>query len=454
MTSKTGATRKATTRKAATNTDPTEAFVWVWLPDATEPVVAGRLVKDGNRLLFTYGASYRRRDNAIALYEPELPLQEGTIAPLNGLNMASCIRDGSPDAWGRRVIINRLSGSKPHAAGIPEISELTYLLQSGSDRIGALDFQESATTYVPRLAAQASLAELQEAASLIEKGLPLTPALDQALNHGTSIGGARPKALIDDDNRKFIAKFSASNDTYSVVKAEFIAMKLAAACGLNTAPVSLTRVANKDVLLIERFDRTPTKDGWTRRAMVSALTMLGLDEMMARYASYEDLAELIRHRFADPKDTLRELYGRICFNVLCGNTDDHARNHAAFWDGTMLSLSPAYDICPQNRTGNEATQAMLIKGDARASTLATCLMAAPDYHLKESEALALIEHQITTIAQHWHDVCDEAELSPVDRKFFAGRQFLNAYALEGLTGHKALHDSYNAARDALISGRG
>lgn len=434
--------------------DATEAFVWMWLPDATEPVVAGRLDQDGDRLLFTYGASYRRRKNAISIYEPELPVQEGVVAPINGLSMASCIRDGSPDAWGRRVIINRLTGKKPDAAGVPEISELTFLLQSGSDRIGALDFQASATEYVPRLAAQASLGELLEAAAFIEKGVPLPPALDQALNHGTSVGGARPKALIEDGTKKFIAKFSASNDTYSVVKAEFIAMKLAAACGLNAAPVSMTRAAQKDVLLIERFDRTHTKDGWTRHAMVSALTMLGLDEMMARYASYEDLAELIRHRFIDPKDTLRELYGRICFNVLCANTDDHARNHAAFWDGKMLTLTPAYDVCPQARTGNEATQAMLIKGESRASTLATCLAAAPDYHLKEAEAAALIEHQVTTIAGHWRAICDGAELSPVDRRLFAGRQFLNSYALEGLGGHKALQDTFRAARDALIASGG
>ncbi|UYZ10756.1 type II toxin-antitoxin system HipA family toxin [Agrobacterium salinitolerans] len=434
--------------------DATEAFVWIWLPGETEPVVAGRLDQDGERLLYTYGASYRRRKSAIPIYEPELPLQEGTIAPINGLQMASCIRDGSPDAWGRRVIINRLTGKKPNAAGVLEISELTFLLQSGSDRIGALDFQASATEYVPRLAAQASLDELMEAAALIEKGVPLTPALDQALNHGTSIGGARPKALIDDGTKKFIAKFSAANDTYSVVKAEFIAMKLAAACGINAAPVSITRAAHKDVLLIERFDRTHTKDGWTRHAMVSALTILGLDEMMARYASYEDLAELIRHRFTDPRDTLKELYGRICFNVLCGNTDDHARNHAAFWDGRMLTLTPAYDICPQGRTGSEATQAMLIKGEGRASTLATLLAAAPDYHLKEAKAAALIEHQITTIAKFWQEVCDEADLSPVDRKLFAGRQFLNSYALEGLDDHKALQDAFRTAHNTLLTRAG
>lgn len=434
--------------------DATRAFVWIWLPDATEPVVAGRLDQDGERLFFTYGASYRRRKNAIPIYEPELPIQEGVIVPINGLSMASSIRDGSPDAWGRRVIINRLTGRKPDAAGVPEISELTFLLQSGSDRIGALDFQASATEYVPRIAAQASLDELLDAAALIERGVPLTPALDQALNHGTSIGGARPKVLIEDGTKKFIAKFAASNDTYSVVKAEFIAMKLATACGLSAATVSMTRAAQKDVLLIDRFDRTHTRDGWTRHAMVSALTMLGLDEMMARYASYEDLAELIRHRFTDPKVTLRELYGRICFNVLSGNTDDHARNHAAFWDGKMLSLTPAYDICPQGRTGTEATQAMLIKGAGRASTLATCLAAAADYHLKEAEAAALVEHQVATIAERWQAICDECELSPVDRKLFAGRQFLNSYALEGLNGQAALHDTFRAAQEALIASAG
>lgn len=95
-------------------------------------------------------------------------------------------------------------------------------------------------------------------------------------------------------------------------------MRLASASGLNAASVSITRAAHKDVLLIERFDRTHTKNGWTRQAMVSALTMLGLDEMMARYASYEDLAELIRHRVTAPKDTLKELYGRICFNCCAG----------------------------------------------------------------------------------------------------------------------------------------
>lgn len=422
-----------------------EAFVWIWLPDQTEPVVAGRIAQDKDRYVFNYGASYLNRNDAIPIYEPELPLGRGLIEPLPGLSMASSLRDGSPDAWGRRVIINRLMGAK--AAEATDLSELTFLLQSGSDRIGALDFQESATDYVPRLKANAPFEELLEAAAMIEQGVPLTPALDLALNHGTSIGGARPKALIDDGDRKLIAKFSASADIYSVVKSEFIAMKLASTCGLDVAPVSLIPAAGKDVLLIGRFDRVKVAAGWQRRAMVSALTLLGLDEMMARYASYADLVEIIRHRFASPKDTLQELFGRICFNILCGNTDDHARNHAAFWDGKTLSLTPAYDICPQGRTGSEATQAMLITGDNRMSTLASCLAAAPTFLLSEDRAIKMLHEQISIIAGEWDRICDIAKLSQTDRSLFAGRQFLNTYCAQGLGKEQAaLSEAFEQAR--------
>ena len=305
------------------------------------------------------------RKDAIPIYDPELPLQPGTLPLTNGLSAPNCIRDGAPDAWGQRVIINRMMGLKKEAANEVELSLLTYLMESGSDRIGALDFQASPTEYVPRQSKAASLEELMNSAERVEKGVPLSPELDQALFHGSAIGGARPKAIIQDGDIKYIAKFSASNDSYSVVKAEFIAMRLAHLAGLNVAPVKMVVAAHKDVLLIKRFDRTPAKGNWHRKALISALTILELDEMMAKYASYEKLAEIIRIRFTAPKDTLKELYGRVVFNILCGNTDDHARNHAAFWDGKALTLTPAYDICPQGRTGGEATQAMILYGNIR-----------------------------------------------------------------------------------------
>ena len=406
--------------------------MWIWLPGATDPVVAGKLTAEGRTLLFNYGRSYLERENAISLYDAELPLRTGVLPLHKGLSMPGCIRDASPDAWGRRVLLNRPLGVKGHDAGVPELDELTCLLESGSDRIGALDFQRSPTEYIPRAAGEASLDELFLSAEKVEKGVPLSPELDQALLHGTSIGGARPKALINDHEKKLIAKFSSSTDIYSLVKAEFIAMRLAALCGLNVAPVQLTNSLNKDVLLIDRFDRRCTDEGWQRRSMLSALTLLGLDEMMARYASYEDFAELVRHKFTHVSTTLNELFSRLVFNILCGNTDDHARNHAAFWDGSMLSLTPAYDICPQARGGNEATQGMLIAGGNRMSRVSSCLEAAHHFLLSREEALSIVVHQVSVIGENWSRVCEEAELSKTDRSLFWGRQFLNPFAFDDL----------------------
>ncbi len=118
-----------------------------------------------------------------------------------------------------------------------------------------------------------------------------------------------------------------------------------------------------------------------------------------RYASYEDLAEIIRHRFSNPKDTLREMFGRLVFNILCGNTDDHARNLAAFWDGKELTLTPAYDICPQGRAGNDV--------------------------------LEICEHIKGVIRKHWNQVCEEAQLMEIDKKLLWKRQFLNPFSFEG-----------------------
>ena len=411
---------------------PQEAFVWIWLPGKTTPVVAGRIHTEDDHFVFAYGRSYLARGNAISLYAPELPLRAGAIVPAPPLDIANVLRDSSPDAWGRRVIAHRFAGGGGGAGDMVDLGELTFMLQSGSDRIGALDFQASPTEYVPRESDNETLDRLLDSADRVDRGLPLAPDLAEALQHGTAIGGARPKALIRDGDVKYVAKFASSTDTYSVVKAEFIAMRLASEAGLDVAPVRLARAMNKDVLLIRRFDRTLAETGWRRLAMVSALTLLGLDERMAAHASYEALADIVRARFTAPVETLRELFARMTFNILVGNTDDHARNHAAFWDGESLALAPAYDICPQSRTGREASQAMRICGPGRRSQLSLCLAAANKFLLSDERALAIMRNQIAVIGGNWEEVCDMAQLNQADRELLWRRQFLNDLAFEGL----------------------
>jgi serine/threonine-protein kinase HipA len=410
--------------------EPPEAYVWVWLPGAGDPVVAGLLeeASRGGRITFTYASSYRARSDAISLYEPELQLEPGRIAPRHHGIVASCLRDASPDAWGRRVIVSRWPDPT-----VDDLGELTNMLESGSDRIGGLDFQASATDYVPRDHGQATLADLESAARAFAEGEPLPEALIDALAHGTSIGGARPKALLNDGDRHLIAKFSSSSDRFPMVKGEFVAMTLAHEAGLNVARVELTDAHGRDVLLIERFDR-PSDGG--RRLIVSALTMLGLDEMDATFASsYAELAAVIRDRFHEPIATLRELFGRITFNILCSNIDDHARNHSSFWDGRLLTLTPAYDVCPQARAGGEIRQAMAIGSDGwRFSQLAGCVERAGEYlpaKTAQTDAREIIDRQIATIRDGWKDACDRARLTRRQRDELWERQFLNPYAFYG-----------------------
>ena len=328
-----------------------EAFVWIWLPDQIEPVVAGKVYAEANRIKFTYCRSYIERKTAIPIYDNELPLKLGEIEPAENLMIPGCIRDGLPDSWGRSVIDYILLNGSSTLSGL---DEYYYMLYSGSNRIGALDFQESAKEYVPRIFHPTSLDKFLEATELVKTGNQLNPELEKILLHGSSVGGARPKMLFESDNKKYIAKFSKTTDSYNFIKAEYIAMSLARHCGLNVATVSQQpNVSGKSVLLIERFDRIKQSNGWARKSMVSARTLLGLGGLASSIGSYQGLAEIIRRKFTEPKLTLGELFSRIVFNILCGNTDDHVRNHSAFWDGKMLTLTPAYDIFPYMRAGGE-----------------------------------------------------------------------------------------------------
>jgi len=392
------------------------AYVWTWLPGATEPVVAGYAEEDGGITRFAYGRSYLDREDAIAL-GPELPVIRGVQDPGSGLRIAGVLRDGSPDGWGRGVI--------RHSLGIAEgddITEVHYMLRSGSNRFGALDFQSSPDEYVPRTDT-ASLEELLTASEILEAGGTLTPALEAALEHGTSIGGARPKAtLIAADGKQYLAKFPSSTDRlFSYVNTEATMLALADVVGIRVPDWRIETVAGKDVLLVERFDRTP--DGG-RRHVLSGLTLAREDEMSARYVSYPQLLDVLREH--GDKEAGRELFERIAFNIAISNSDDHARNHAAFWDGENLRLTPAYDLAPGPRSGDTATQAMAYGRDGqRQSSFPLLAEHAGAYGLTAALGQEILERVESGIREHWSEAADRARLTARDREYLWGRQVLN-----------------------------
>jgi serine/threonine-protein kinase HipA len=394
-------------------------FVWTWLPGEPTPIVAGAVDRVGvERLDFTYARSYLDLPQAISLYTPELPLRRGAQEPLDGLTVAACLKDATPDSWGERVIGNRLS------SGDAELSIETYMLESGSNRLGAIDFQESPEEYRPRLDT-ASLDELYDAAEKVLAGEPLNPAIGDALMNGTAIGGAHPKVLISDDaGVEHIAKLSVSTDVHPWIRAEAAAIELARLCGIEVPNAQVIQSMGRDVLLIERFDRA---EGGQRRHVVSGLAMLGFDALLgARYGSYPEMLDVLREWGRAPQDIGRRLFERIVFNIAVGNNDDHARNHAAFWDGTSLELTPAFDLTPQPRSTDTSAQAMAIGRDgSRASQFSVCVAAAADYGLSRPEAGQVVERIVTTVENHWSEAADAAGLSEADRNLLWKRSILN-----------------------------
>jgi serine/threonine-protein kinase HipA len=396
------------------------AFVWTWLPGADEPVVAGRVYQQGRELRFNYGQKYLSRADAIALQPFGLPLEEGPQRPAVGLDAHGVIRDAAPDSWGMQVILRRRVGTD--TLDTDALPLLTYLIESGSNRVGALDIQTSSDHYEARTT-EGTLNELVEAGDRLARGLPFSPEFDDVLTYGTAIGGARPKSLLVDKGRQLIAKFSVSTDTFPWMQAEAVGMELARRCGVTVAPTQLTTAVGRDVLLVERFDRP---GGGTRRHVLSALTLLGLNELAARHGTYVDLAELVRLRFDAPDATLHELFRRIVVNVLVGNTDDHARNHAAFWDGTRLSLTPAFDVCPQPRSTGEAAQAMAFgNNDERRSRLAACISTARIYELSERDAAGIVEECTAVVRDQYKEVCESEGVSEYAKDLLWGRALAN-----------------------------
>lgn len=415
-------------RSEARNTGTSRSnivYVWTWLPGATAPVVAGGVRwTEGGVPEFAYIDSYLANPNRLAL-SPELELVEGWVQPGSGLSIHTTFDDALPDFWGLEV----LQRERPKAFTDDANEQRVLMLLSGTDRFGAIDFQVSGSDYVPRISS-ATLDELHRAAEIIDAGERLTPSLDAALLHGTSIGGARPKAILTGpDGRLWIAKFASRDDRgLAVVNLEAACLDLAGRAGITAAQASVTRSLGKDVLIVERFDRD--RHGH-RFHTVSALAMLGFDAMAGRYVTYPEILDRLVERGAAP-ETGAELFDRIVMNVAIGNSDDHARNHAAFWNGTTLNLTPAYDLAPNHRSGETATQALGInRAGERESNFALCVDSAEIYGLSKAEAREAVDRITSTVRDGWADAADRARMTATQRDDAFGRQVLNRSAFYG-----------------------
>lgn len=416
---------------------PSECYVHITLPGATEPVTAARFELTTNRAdaplgRLVYGKSYLARDDAVPFDPVELKLASRVYetTALNGVFGA--LRDAGPDSWGRRVIERHV--------GKPALSELDYLLHSPDDRAGALSFGLWPKPPAPRRQFNKTidLGKLQTIADAIVNdeelpAIPEVPLAQELLLVGTSMGGARPKAVVEDDEALWIAKFNRKDDKWNNARIEYAMLELARSCALTTADSKIVQVGDRDVLLVKRFDRERTKAGYLRARMVSALTLLRSEDspQSKERWSYITLVEELRRVSARARTDAAELFRRMCFNALISNTDDHPRNHAIIAKSRDWRLSPAYDLTPTPLVSLEERDLAMICGDqGRIANAANLLSQSARFLLSADEAKGIVRAMRDRVRGTWYDVARSVGVSEKDCERVAGAFAYPGFDLE------------------------
>jgi serine/threonine-protein kinase HipA len=403
-----------------------ESFVYITLPGEVTPVTAGRFVLTKNARgdalgQFVYRTKYLEDPHAVEIDPVELKLSKRTYETglLNGVFGA--LRDAGPDYWGRRVI-------EKHA-GKPQLGELDYLLESPDDRAGALGFGLNTEPPAPqrKFNKTIDLEKLQALAdALVKDDLPDDPHAQQVQDLmllGTSMGGARPKAVVQDDDSLWVAKFNRADDRWNNTRVEHAMLRLARECGITTAESRIETVGGKDVLLVKRFDREKTAKGYARARMVSGLTILRADEApeARQNWSYVILVEEMRRIVEDARKDAKELFRRVCFNALISNIDDHPRNHAIIAKEKSWKLSPAYDLTPSVPVSTERRDLALDCGDqGRYANANNILSQHARFLLDRAEAEKIVNDMKAQVDATWYDTVRASGVSEKDAETIRG----------------------------------
>jgi serine/threonine-protein kinase HipA len=387
-------------------TSEREAYVYIQLPGTLETVPAALLrvqtLPDGTQIgRFRYGDRYLQRQEAVALDPFHLPLAKEVFEFTQLKGIPGAVRDAGPDAWGRRVIEHKLERSAA------DLQEIDYLLHGPQDGAGYLSFGPKAQPPAPkrRYNRTHQLAELIAATQAIEEGRPVAAHLLEQIDPGTSMGGARPKATIEDAQSLWLGKFPASDDRFNLQRVEYATLDLARRCGLNVTQARLQSVGKSDVLMLQRFDRDRTEKGYLRFGLVSGLTVLdcGDSHLDRERWSYPLMADNLRRWSDKPQADCAELFRRMVFNAAVTNNDDHPRNHALLRRHKGWRLSPAYDLVPAPVVSLERRDLALTVGDfGRTASIYNLLSQSGRFGLSAQEARAQID-RLVEVVRGWRD---------------------------------------------------
>ena len=329
------------------------------------------------------------------------------------------VKDSFPDRWGR-LLLDRRERLKAQAEGSPVRMLTNYDYLTGIEdftRMGGIRYKSddseeyinASTKYlVPPIESLRTLCDACHEIEMAEERneLPEQHWLDQLIDPGTSLGGARPKAnVIDADGKLYVAKFPSKKDLENTELIEHFSHRLAAKAGINVAQTRTIKISkDRNMLLSERFDRSAEGK---RIHFASAMSLLGFDDGAGSSTGngYLDIVDFILRGCTDVRQNLRELYRRVAFNIMYGNIDDHFRNHGFLLTPKGWTLSPAYDINP----GAKSHQCLLIDPYTEESDINVLLSASESYMLERQEASEIIE-EVRSAIKDWRKTVTELQI--------------------------------------------
>ena len=394
-----------------------ELYLW-WLAVPAQPHLIGtlRLVRRGARhsggVSLQYAPAWLGKNQSLS---EDLPLQDGEFFPTENDSAAGAVDDARPDRWGERVI--RLL-DRP-----PRLSTLEYLYFAGDDRFGALGVSTSSTEYMPRrygpLPTLRDVPAMHDLVRRVEAGEAVEESLRRLVSPGATLGGARPKALLDIKGVPWIVKFAEAGDTLDSGLVEHATMTLATKAGIDVCKTVAVRHAGGHAVAIRRFDR----DGPSRLHAVSAHVAL---RAAGEPNGYPELALLLRRRGAadDFKAQGEQLFRRMVFNILIDNTDDHEKNHVLLVNASQrYRLSPAFDVLPAGQA--LGYQQMRVGSSGADSTIDNAMSEHRAFALTKTRAQAICS-EVARVVAKWRTHFKSRKVSPrgidqlaqqIDREF-------------------------------------
>ena len=367
---------------------PTDQLHLWLLTVPADPVLIGELnlVRSNRGVSLRYADAWLERGFALS---EDLPLVDEEFLPPDKETAAGAVDDARPDRWGERLI--RFL-DKP-----ARLSLLEYLYFAGDDRFGALGVSTSATEYRPRrfgpLPVLGDAVRIQELIRSLQDGEPVPDRERRLLAPGVTMGGARPKALLDIDAEQWVVKFG-DGDATDAPLVEHAAMTLASQAGIRVAETMPVRLTGGHAVAVKRFDR---KRGGRVHCLTAHVALRAAQERFG----YPELAQLLRRRGVTAGDRyvadMHELFRRMVFNILIDNTDDHEKNHAVLvTDAQQYALAPAYDVLPSGQA--LGFQQMRVGEQEADSTLANALSMAQLFDLGEEQAVAQVRRVARVVA--------------------------------------------------------